>query len=290
MDSLHFVQFIHPGIEHEPEGGKNIKNWNTHLHRRKFIVNPGRYVGENENNTIEDTLCFWGEWEPQSEVIKVIESPQPGMPRYFYKPYYDITEIACHSTKPKNNYQNTDPFVFGEQFHYTCCQQSKGGIPTKMQSLDKGSVILFGSCIKKKEFVLDTVFVVDHWIDFSLKCDLESLKKHISRTYGEVTIDRLSNESLRLYFGATFKNPVEGMYSFFPCSTWDKCPNGFKRPSITINDIITQKLPQGVKGIGNPLTGGIIKAKELWDEVVKQVKEVHNLKLGIFTELPPSRH
>jgi hypothetical protein len=53
--------------------------------------------------------------------------------------------------------QNTDPFVFGDQFHYTgCLQHTKRGA-TQLRYLDRGSVILFGSCREKRDFVVDTV-------------------------------------------------------------------------------------------------------------------------------------
>ena len=54
--------------------------------------------------------------------------------------------------------QNTDPFVFGESFLYTCCQQFKNNRPTQLRYLAPGSVILFGSH-RGGRFLLDTVFV-----------------------------------------------------------------------------------------------------------------------------------
>ena len=48
-----------------------------------------------------------------------------------------------------------------------CRQHTPKGHPSQLQRLKAGSVLMFGSCLAKL-FVLDTVFVVDHWFDFTL--------------------------------------------------------------------------------------------------------------------------
>jgi predicted nucleotidyltransferase len=74
----------------------------------------------------------------------------------------------------RDGLRNTDPFVFGGKFMYTLCQQYKKEkhtstlTPTKLHSLEKGSVILFGSRLNH-DFVLDTVFVVKCWKDHRKK-------------------------------------------------------------------------------------------------------------------------
>ncbi len=146
-----FVQFLHPGTEHTPNKNDNFISWNTKEHKRKFIKNPGQYL---ENNCPKNSdLVFWGEWEPQSEVLQRFNPRNSTYPKYLYQPYYSIP-------LNKKGLQNTDPFIFGDQFHYVCCQQVKKSLRT----LDRGSVILFGSCLNK-QFVLDTVFVVDSYHD-----------------------------------------------------------------------------------------------------------------------------
>jgi len=159
-NKLLFVQFIHPGGEHKPDDG-DCKGWNTGRHARKFIQNCGKYVDATAPGGVrEDDLVFWGEWEPESTVSRRIAAPLPHGPHWVYQPYY--------GTPPKEWAQNTDPFVFGDHFLYSnCLQRTKFG-PTQMTTLDRGSVILFGSCIGKTEFVVDTVFVVDRWINYSL--------------------------------------------------------------------------------------------------------------------------
>src|SRR5687767_1585001 len=57
-----FVQFIHPGGEHEPDDG-HVKGWNRAAHARKFLLNSGTYL---DGGTLHHAnLVFWGEWEPE---------------------------------------------------------------------------------------------------------------------------------------------------------------------------------------------------------------------------------
>jgi hypothetical protein len=285
-----FVQFLHPGVEHDPKPKNgNFIPWNTGKHKRKFMKNPGQYL---ENNCPKNSdLVFWGEWEPQSDVLQRFK-PSNTYPKYLYQPYYSI---------PPNQQglENTDPFIFGKQFHYVCCQQAKKTGFTQLRFLDRGSVILFGSCVNQ-QFVLDTVFVVDSWHDID---SFAQAKKLISSTYQDVTFDRIFNSSCsqqsqnsctqsmsnRLYFGATYNKPVEGMFSFFPCLPYQQnMTNGFPRPVIQIKDVITDNCTQGFKYDHPNYPKNIQTNQQLWEEVKKQVENA-NLKLGIYTDLPPRK-
>jgi len=84
QDELCFVQFIHPGKEHKPDGNESM-DWNRHDHRRKFVEITGRC--RRQGATFEGSLRFWAEWEPQSRVIK-IEKPLDSGPRAVHRPYY----------------------------------------------------------------------------------------------------------------------------------------------------------------------------------------------------------
>ena len=120
-DKLLFVQFLHPGGEHRPCHISNKQKtyhicWNTGEHKRKFLKNSGTYL---ENDDLKDSdLVFWGEWEPQSDVIQHFEENIPGYPKYLYQPYYSTP----HNQK---GLQNTDPFVFSKYFHYVFCDQDQ---------------------------------------------------------------------------------------------------------------------------------------------------------------------
>jgi hypothetical protein len=288
-DKLCFVQFIHPGGEHEPDDGLH-KGWNTNVHKRKFLKRAGRYVS---NGRIEQSeLLFWGEWEPESDAQR-IDAPTPYGPRFIYEPYYVVPESY-------GSLQNTDPFVFGQQFHYTGCQQRTTKGATQLRYLSKGSVILFGSCEDRSAFVLDTVFVVDHWIDHDRGNYRRVLDGAISQAYQEVTISPWyqepsaegkscapigPQETWRLYFGASRKSPLHGMHSFFPCKTEETKSQGFARPKISLRGVITDNLNQGKK-----LTEqrSLDEMELLWGKVAKQVED-QGLALGVYVEMPERR-
>lgn len=59
------------------------KGWNTGPHRRKFLTAPGRYLEAGAMRS--DELVFWGEWEPQSRVIRTYNDPMPGGPRFLFE-------------------------------------------------------------------------------------------------------------------------------------------------------------------------------------------------------------
>ena len=91
-----------------------------------------------------------------------------------------------------------------------------------------------------------------------------------------------SDRSFRLYHGATFENPVDGMFSFFPCVTGVDIAQGFARPAINMPDAITPTMTQNYRL--NPRQS-IDEITPLWEEVVRQVTD-QGLSLGIRADLP----
>ena len=111
-----------------------------------------------------EAIHFWGEWEPES-ICKTINKEES--PKTLHKPIFieekdrknGINISGEHfSLETGNNRLNTDPFVFGDTFYYTCCHKNQ------LSGLNKGDILLFGSVRKKHctKFLLDTVFVVDN--------------------------------------------------------------------------------------------------------------------------------
>jgi hypothetical protein len=81
--------------------------------------------------------------------------------------------------------QNTDPFVFGDRFLYTCCKQRlRSGRPTQLRYLPHGSLVLFGSHISGG-FGLDTVFVVDDGADHVTP---SGVSDHVPNEYVHTTL------------------------------------------------------------------------------------------------------
>lgn len=279
-EKLCFVQFIHPGGEHG-EDAPGIKRWNVGAHRRKFLRSSGIALDRSRDALRED-LIFWGEWEPESRVQRVGVPVHEG-PRFVHTPFYS-------DPPPEGWRQNTDPFVFGDHFHYAGCLQHTRRGPTQLRFLERGSVILFGSCIDLRKFVIDTVFVVDRWVDHSGSDRGKVLDGKVSATYWNATVEPWFSaggadpNSYRLYFGATPDQPVEGMFSFFPASTPQLHGDGFSRPEIRL-DVITPNLTQGKR---LNVQGSVADVRRLWSSVVEQVEEA-GLLLGVRADLPPAR-
>ena len=149
-DARYVVQFPHPGREHRP-GDTEWMPWNPQQkHARKFLRSRGRYVAKDDTVS-EDPLVFWGEWEPPSRVIARWPRSRR-LPRFLHEPVW-------HTPRHRVPRHNTDPWVFGKTFLYSNCKQfTPHGTPSALQSVTRGSLILFGSKLDH-EFVLDTVFV-----------------------------------------------------------------------------------------------------------------------------------
>jgi len=282
VDQLCFVQFLHPGGEHRPPPG-GVMPWNEGDHRRKFMRAHG--TATDFRGTVKDELVLWGEWEPQSRVVETYRDSKPDHPRFLQDPFWE-------PVTPPRWVQNTDPFVFGDEFHYTGCQQDRmiGGRrrPTQLRHLSRGSVILFGSC-RHDRFVLDTCFVVADHVDHGPANRDSALDGVISETYRNVVIEPwyfkppLAYQSFRLYSGATPDAPVDGMFSFAPCALRSERPSGFARPVIELPEAITDNHKQSFRL--NP-QGSVADAARLWRAVAEQVLRT-GLVLGTRFELPP---
>lgn len=283
VDRRCVVQFLHPGFEPEVRG-PGAWPWNTHrAHKRKFLVLGGEYRAAVDGPTERsERLGFWGEWEPQSVASKAVRA-QDDAPHWLHEPFY--------KPLPRDQWaQNTDPFVFGEQFHFTGCQQHVGSRPTQLARLRPGSVILFGSGKKSpSRFLLDMVFVVgEKAIDHNACNQFKALDGAISSPYREVTIDRWyagevpPSQTHRLYFGATPEKQVTGMFSFFPCRPLDGARDAFPRPLIKLPGYVTLSQTQKYK-----LTVvSESEAAEVWCNVVQQVLDAGSL-LGTRADVPP---
>jgi hypothetical protein len=175
--------------------------------------------------------------------------------------------------------------VFGA-FHYCICQQ-RGAL----KKLDRGSVILFGSRLDH-QFVLDTVFVVDRWDEYRLDKDQSLKTTPAYRAVGLAPMfddaksmtcrgKAFEDQSFRLYHGATFENPVAGMFSFFPCVP-AQSSDGFPRPTIRIAEIVSDNQAQGYH-LSGPFSLDV--AADHWREVAHQVMQ-QGLSLGTWAEMP----
>ena len=249
-DVIAFVQFIHPGTECTPKQQANFIPWNHGDHKRKFLCNSGWYM--DGARLVSDELTFWGEWEPQSRIER-INNPKEDkcLPHVIHRPVLDLNEPVIDAKGRCR--QNTDPFVFHEQFLYRCCHQIKTTGQTQLAHLLPGSIVLFGSCVNDL-FAIDTVFVVGNFRDYRDQrggMDFDPNLVNYAEIVG-VGLNKPGSENgsgcgkcseginplqMRLYYGASPNNPFEGMYSFVPCKRLRDSEQGWARPTLTQHDM-----------------------------------------------------
>lgn len=265
-----FIQFLHPGGEHGPDtGSTNFKGWNYRDHKRKFIRMSGEWTDKIYAAPRTGTFTFWGEWEAQSSVLPLQEKGAGRLPRWIHTISFDGDVLK--SVPPAREWQNTDPYVFGDQFLYSICRQfnSKKGTLTKLASLEAGDIILFGSHVDGN-FALDTVFVVEAFVPVTPDV---ALPNWASPLYRSVTFDRIQfpSRAVRLYRGAGW---VPGKpFSFAPCLPFNGSPKGFARPVIRpqgpLRDKITPAKNQNYKVTEITDHADVVRA---WSAVVEQVQ------------------
>jgi hypothetical protein len=306
-DQLMFVQFPHPGREHQPKSlrmpwsplftpaGKPVQ------HARKFLRVHGSHL-------IGDQLCdgevtLWGEWEPPSRAVR-LSALGGGYPLWLQSPL-----MASPPPIPR---QNTDPLVFGDHFLYSNCRQANN---YQLRHLAPGSLVLFGS--KKpqgampapNEFVLDTVFVVggnsvEFTVDGSQRLDVpawveeavfaalrsgEGCQPSAGFEQSGSSYCRSRQVRLRLYRGRMVSEQPAGPFSFAPCRPWqDARSSAFPRPTIRLPE-----RPRGEPWL-NPnhwrdarcIPATQDELRMLWSNVVAQVTR-EQLYLGVRFDPPP---
>ena len=286
--NLLVVQFTHPGKEPiitKAERNIGIKSWNQGTHARKFLKAKGQIVTP-QGLSPKQKLLFWGEWEPTSKIQPVNNYVgNNDQPKWVHIPFLPKKKSqlnpgtnagTCLSAQCviNSSLQNTDPFVFGSAFYYSLCRQNHF---TRLRTLARGSIILFGSPIMPKNpkgyFALDTVFVVDDYKVYDFASPLKSLKGFIPKDYPKIMgfSHWKGHMQLVCYKGATVNNPVNGMYSFVPCKPCNGSVTGFPRIKLTnsnLQGVISNNLTSSLKYTVSSLT----QNKQIWDTVRQLVK------------------
>ena len=279
-----FVQFSHPGGEHEPDPGGG-KAWNTHAnsHARKFMEFPGRWI-EEDGEARTGRLRAWGEWEAESRLLGELRRPHGDWlyPRFLWEPYYVPQE-------DHRRLHNTDPFIFGPRFLYSNCGQlAKPGL----RALGPGSVIAFGSGRKvagERRWMVDTVLVVADSYAYGADEAREALADLADEAFIEVTAGPIvANEegAFRLYRGATPDDPVDGMFSFFPAMPAEG-DSGFPRPILDLPaEYFNPRSWQAPKGLWRERSAD--ERRGLWELLAAHVRR-SGLVLGTHASSPRRR-
>ncbi|WP_018462969.1 hypothetical protein [Segatella paludivivens] len=312
--SIKIVQFLHSGQEYKRSEfiktrEKTIKPWNTGDHKRKFLHAKGAYI-KGGKETKENDIYFWGEWEPDSEVTKIQTKVKGHCPQYIHKPFLRLNESEQHIKGDKNSTPtNTDPFVFGDKgFFYSCCMQSRY---KKLQQLEPGSIILFGSNINHNKdnayFALDTVFVVgddknkknQYKLKYKINSDLKDLHDFAPDYYCDIMNFKGWKDSLNSPCNSNEKNDRKGSDCTSIKSKSEGCENGsdftcyrgasYDNP-ITCENDSTKKMYSFVPcKIGSKGENGFERVKLTMDSFQKiRGKEIisNNLNQGVkYTEV-----
>ncbi len=282
---VYVVQFPHPGREHNPRVLRPLPwrmPWNTDEHRRKFMRSPGRYVDKNDIHS-EAELTFWGEWEAPSDVVHEWTASEP-LPRFLHLPVWE------RSAPPGR--QNSDPWVFGDCFLYSNCKQlTTASNPSALQGLTPGSVILFGSRVSG-EFVIDTVFVIKDSCPYTPSKLRSTEYPFRDDTFCFCTIESLCDPSsdcaggrFTMYRGATFDEPINGMYSFVPSQRADSARRRFARPPIKLPGYVNPESQQTPSGAGAKDRRSAQDAHDQWVKVRDKVLSAGCL-LGVWFQTP----
>jgi hypothetical protein len=278
------IQLNHPGQQkpfklghgYRLIGIHTIREWsNESVHFRKFIQNNGLYVnGLKDLQPSQADLYFWGEWEGNSFFNAFPRADFRILPNGLHKPF--------HSTFIRGS-QNTDPYIFGNNFKYCVCKQT--GYLTNLIIND---LILFGTVVPSlNKFYIDTVFIIkDHNSSANVQATGGAT---YSQVYKEETLEQL-NEYLktptftnnnRVYHSKTWWDDKD-YFSFVPCKlNYDNI--GFERLFIELSNEIFQlsRNPTG-KSFLERCT---LSSQDLWKEIVRISLE-QGFKLGVKFDEP----
>jgi hypothetical protein len=250
-----FVQFPHPGKEHNP-GKVRRQSWNRCDHRRKFLTSNGRYT-TGDGSIDCAALVFWGEWEAPS-YVKAGWPKNGSLPRFLHAPVWE-------HPKDTDFRQNTDPWVFGDCFRYSNCHQLN---QSSLRTLAPGSVVLFGSSSRRDRiFAIDTVFVVGtNAALFSPGEPPVTEEAFRVSTLDSLVTSGNAQDIFVLYRGATYENQISGMYSFVPCRRADCTEPRFARPPISLPaDYINPSSTQSPSNAGKGRSISDVRAQ--WESV-----------------------
>lgn len=278
------IQLNHPGHQkpfklghgYRLIGIHTIREWsNEPVHFRKFIQNNGLYVnGLKDLQPSQADLYFWGEWEGNSFFNAFPRADFRILPNGLHKPF--------HSTFIRGS-QNTDPYIFGNNFKYCVCKQTG-----HLTNLIINDLILFGTVVPSlNKFYIDTVFIIkDHNSSANVQATGGAT---YSQVYKEETLEQL-NEYLktptftnnnRVYHSKTWWDDKD-YFSFVPCKlNYDNI--GFERLFIELSNEIFQlsRNPTG-KSFLERCT---LSSQDLWKEIVRISLE-QGFKLGVKFDEP----
>ena len=265
---------------------QGIRFWNKCMindkpnsHKRKFIEHEGKFI-KNIFNPVQESglLRFWGEYEGFSKFELLISQQNT--------PYWD-NPYAIHMPffyKEGIDEQNTDPYIFGDNFYYAICKKSH------LKNLKANDLIIFGSEFGKRgfeKFYLDTLLIVQDELpsiaDNSIYDEI-----YLESTLKRIGITETTTGALPINVGRKYNLNNIHTYSFFPAKIANS--NGFGRPVIDTTLYGLQKPGARTGSKSRELSSGE-SIQSIWEniatEVIKQgfVLGTHANALSVIDDL-----
>lgn len=250
---------------------RDICLWNrNNKHQRKLIESlKATVIDVNNIAHSNKQMNFIGEWECCSQF------KMNGR-----KGTFDKTHTPIHSVYDKSilDCHNTDPYVFGKEFYWICCEQ-----PQVYTRIKIGDIVLFGSYTMSKnkldKMLIDTVIVVNEIImaqdvDFSRfsQCYKDVTIAH-TKIIKYIVIGKMFNQN------KCFEDNVP--FSFVPC-----------RREGLMEKLIFDRCINIPELAGNPFRigqrGGHLEISDnlgAWEEIVTLVRNA-GCELGVFMPEP----
>lgn len=246
---------------------------------------------------------MWGEWEAKSRVVR--HGAPPG---HICIPLRStVSDAGWHdnlaAADASGKRHNTDPYLFGDRICYANCLQFREPYRAFLQSIEVGSVILFGEPVSGSTVFslrLSAVLVVETIVDYSPRELVTAYREAVltdnfiwfqdhwlARSFVEVSTlplyyyhARYQAMRLKLYLGKR-SGDAASPFSFFPCSDVP-----FSMPVIELGSGCLGN--NSVRWIGDSIGYRDMSKQELqdaWERVRSQVVAA-DLMTGVYAEPP----
>lgn len=276
-----------------------VMPWNDGDHARKFIECKCDVLDEKNNVTQIDKQRFWGEWEQPSRVYTIAKDDNvPEMANYIHILLVGKLD-DLEKNKQYKNYQNTDPYVFGDSFYYCCCKQLANGTRKNLINLEENDIIIFCGLLGSKEkgykYAVDTIFVVEKAIckygtqdtNEESKNIIKKLdKKYINGVLNPVlygndeSLGRDDNKYFVLYKAKMYKAGSDDMFSYFPV----KKELNYKKVEIPYEKMreILDIEKTGRKILNRSQAGlHVLDSRKVWNDLKEYIVNNQGYSLGI---------
>lgn len=256
-----FIQFPHPGGEHNPPA--DHMPWNVAGHRRKFLIAPGECL-DGDDRVLRGragVLGRVGATLPRGTAVARRRPPASSSPPPLLDGARDQRVPAEHRPmgvgRPNDLQQLQADHRAGASAHVHAAVDAR--IDHLLRFHHRWRVL----CRHRLRRRLDRALPAE-------AAELAVDEAFKACTGGAITAGgRDAHVSLTLYRGATVENPVEGMFSFVPARRADEDDPRFTRPPIRLPGFINPASRQSTRGSKRPLPMDTLR--DTWNALHHQV-------------------